>query len=155
MARPLKPLPKRQGLPGSRGKEPGFRLPLIFCLALLACVALAWIFRQSVKQDPPAIDPELAEIASSWTLELTDEQGGHLEEEMASAATGLGSHAAKAAKVGELGRRALDAGRIDAAEARERMEKQLRNAREWRDVVNTFFHRFCGIDDAHGRTIYD
>lgn len=43
----------------------------------------------------------------------------------------------------------------DATEARERMEKQLRNAREWRDVVNTFFHRFCGIDDAHGRTIYD
>ena len=115
MARPLKALPKRQGQRGSRGQEPGFRLPLLFCLVLLACVALAWIFRQSVKQEPPAIDPELAEIASSWTLDLTDEQGGHLKEEMASAATGLDSHAAKDAKVGELGRRALDAGRIDAA----------------------------------------
>ena len=115
MARPLKSLPKRQGQRGSRGQEPGFRLPLLFCLVLLACVALAWIFRQSVKQEPPAIDPELAEIASSWTLDLTDEQGGHLKEEMASAATGLDSHAAKDAKVGQLGRRALDAGRIDAA----------------------------------------
>ncbi|MCR5170611.1 MAG: hypothetical protein K6C33_09170 [Desulfovibrio sp.] len=115
MARPLKALPKRQGQHGSRGQEPGFKLPLIFCLVLAACIALTWIFRQSVKQEPPAIDAELAEIASSWTLDLTDEQGGHLKEEMASAATGLDSHAAKDAKVGELGRRALDAGRIDAA----------------------------------------
>ena len=36
----------------------------------------------------------------------------------------------------------------------ERMRMQLRNAREWRDIINTFFHRFSGIDDAHGRTIY-
>jgi len=90
-------------------------LPLFFCLAVLACIAAAWILRQRVKQDPPAIDTELAEIASSWTLDLTDEQGGNLKEEMASAATGLDSHVAKDAKVGELGRRALDQGRIDAA----------------------------------------
>ncbi len=31
---------------------------------------------------------------------------------------------------------------------------QLKNAREWRDVINTFFHRLCGIADSHGRTIY-
>ncbi len=36
-----------------------------------------------------------------------------------------------------------------------RMEKQLANAREWRDVVNTFFWRFSGVPDAHGRKIYD
>lgn len=43
----------------------------------------------------------------------------------------------------------------DGQEAAERMEKQVRNAREWRDVVNTFFHRFSGADDAKGRKIYD
>ncbi len=37
----------------------------------------------------------------------------------------------------------------------DRMEKQKLNAREWRDVVNTFFHRLSGADDAKGRKIYD
>ena len=37
----------------------------------------------------------------------------------------------------------------------ERMEQQVRNAREWRDVINTFFHRLSGIPDRHGRKIYD
>ncbi len=43
----------------------------------------------------------------------------------------------------------------DAGLIRERMARQLENAREWRDVTNTFFHRLCGIPDAHGRIIYD
>ena len=37
---------------------------------------------------------------------------------------------------------------------RQRMARQIRNAREWRDVVNTFFHRFSGIPDEKGRKIY-
>jgi alpha-glucuronidase len=36
-----------------------------------------------------------------------------------------------------------------------RMEKQLLNAREWRDVINTYFWRKTGIGDARGRKIYD
>lgn len=40
-------------------------------------------------------------------------------------------------------------------EALARMEKQVSNAREWCDVVNTFFFRLTGIADAHGRRIYD
>ena len=43
----------------------------------------------------------------------------------------------------------------DAGVIRERMEKQLYNAREWCDIINTFFHRLSGIADEHGRTIYD
>ena len=43
----------------------------------------------------------------------------------------------------------------DAEVIRTRMEKQLYNAREWCDIINTFFHRLCGIPDEHGRTIYD
>ena len=39
--------------------------------------------------------------------------------------------------------------------AEERMEKQVLNAREWRDVTNTFFHRLSGFPDEHGRKIYD
>ncbi len=35
-----------------------------------------------------------------------------------------------------------------------RMDMQLRNAREWCDIINTFFHRLSGIDDEKGRKIY-
>ena len=42
----------------------------------------------------------------------------------------------------------------DASIIRERMEKQLYNAREWCDIINTFFHRLSGIPDGKGRTIY-
>ena len=61
------------------------------------------------------------------------------------------------AAVGEMAEtlRALDLPEPDRSEALSRMEKQLRNAREWRDVINTFFHRLSGVDDARGRKIYD
>jgi len=42
----------------------------------------------------------------------------------------------------------------DASLIRARMEKQLYNAREWCDIINTFFHRLSGIPDEKGRTIY-
>lgn len=42
----------------------------------------------------------------------------------------------------------------DRGICRERMQRQLENAREWRDVINTFFHRLSGAEDAHGRTIW-
>lgn len=49
----------------------------------------------------------------------------------------------------------LDLPEPDRTEAAERMRRQLHNAREWCDVVNTFFRRLSGVDDAHGRKIYD
>ncbi|MBP3453328.1 MAG: alpha-glucuronidase [Clostridia bacterium] len=42
----------------------------------------------------------------------------------------------------------------DKEEVLERMERQLKNAKEWCDIVNTFFRRYSGVEDAHGRTIY-
>ncbi len=36
----------------------------------------------------------------------------------------------------------------------ERFARQLINAREWRDQVNSYFRRKSGIDDEHGRLIY-
>ena len=42
----------------------------------------------------------------------------------------------------------------DAAVIRDRARRQLANAREWRDVINTFFHRLSGVPDAQGRVIY-
>jgi alpha-glucuronidase len=36
----------------------------------------------------------------------------------------------------------------------ERFERQLANAREWRDVVNTYFWRKTGIGDLKGRMMY-
>lgn len=36
----------------------------------------------------------------------------------------------------------------------ERLMKQLKNAKEWRDRINTYFYRKSGIKDEHNRTIY-
>lgn len=43
---------------------------------------------------------------------------------------------------------------FDRALVLERMARQEHNAREWRDIINTFFHRLSGIEDVHGRKIY-
>ena len=37
---------------------------------------------------------------------------------------------------------------------RERLVRQLQNAREWRDVLNNYFYRFSGVPDQKGRLIY-
>ena len=37
---------------------------------------------------------------------------------------------------------------------RERFERQLHNAREWRDQVNSYFYRKSGINDQKGREIF-
>ena len=42
----------------------------------------------------------------------------------------------------------------DKALVMERMSRQKRNAREWRDVINSFFYRFSGAEDAKGRPLY-
>ena len=49
----------------------------------------------------------------------------------------------------------LDLPQPDRDEAAARMKAQLADAREWRDIVNTFFHRFSGVPDEKGRTIFD
>ncbi|MGH3208033.1 MAG: alpha-glucuronidase family glycosyl hydrolase [Trebonia sp.] len=49
------------------------------------------------------------------------------------------------------------AGQVDKARfenVRRRLELQVANAAEWRDVVNTYFARKSGIPDEQGRTIY-
>jgi alpha-glucuronidase len=43
----------------------------------------------------------------------------------------------------------------DRSEVLARADQQVRNAREWRDVINTFFHRLSGAADGKGRRIYD
>jgi alpha-glucuronidase len=36
-----------------------------------------------------------------------------------------------------------------------RFERQLANAREWRDQINTYFWRKTGIPDQKGRKIFE
>lgn len=48
-------------------------------------------------------------------------------------------------------------GRVDEtvyANVLERLERQFKNASEWRDQINTYFYRKSGIEDRHGRKIY-
>lgn len=50
------------------------------------------------------------------------------------------------------------AGKVEEAVSEnvaERFGMQLYNAREWRDQVNTYFYRKCGIPDEKGRKIYE
>ena len=42
----------------------------------------------------------------------------------------------------------------DRALILDRLDRQMGNAREWRDVINTFFHRLSGAEDRQGRVIY-
>ena len=42
----------------------------------------------------------------------------------------------------------------DAQVISDRAEQQVENARNWRDVINTFFHRLSGIPDEDGRKIF-
>ena len=36
----------------------------------------------------------------------------------------------------------------------ERLLRQVENAREWRDVINTYFHRYSGVEDSRKRKIF-
>ncbi|MNZ66567.1 Xylan alpha-(1-_2)-glucuronosidase [compost metagenome] len=36
----------------------------------------------------------------------------------------------------------------------ERLNEQLESAKEWRDIINTYFWRKSGIEDERGRRIY-
>ncbi|WP_027092093.1 alpha-glucuronidase family glycosyl hydrolase [Cohnella thermotolerans] len=46
----------------------------------------------------------------------------------------------------------VDDGRF--AQVKARLQEQAEHAKEWRDVINTYFWRKSGIPDAHGRKIY-
>ncbi|MDR0974574.1 MAG: alpha-glucuronidase [Ruminococcus sp.] len=39
-------------------------------------------------------------------------------------------------------------------EVQKRLSGQLENAKDWRDIINTYFYRFTGIPDEKGRLIY-
>ena len=41
------------------------------------------------------------------------------------------------------------------ASVKDRLTRQLENAKEWRDVINTFFYRLTGTTDEKGRKIYE
>lgn len=69
------------------------------------------------------------------------------------------THFAGAEAVERMRRRwsRLPAGLVDPAVAErvaERLDEQVRSAREWRDQINTYFHRKSGVPDAHGRRIH-
>ncbi|MBP3645429.1 MAG: alpha-glucuronidase [Clostridia bacterium] len=49
----------------------------------------------------------------------------------------------------------IDLPQPDSGIVKERMLRQLKNAHEWCDIINTFFYRLSGVKDANGRTIYE
>ena len=41
------------------------------------------------------------------------------------------------------------------ARMHQRLTHQAGHAKDWRDIINTYFHRISDIDDQQGRTIYE
>ena len=37
----------------------------------------------------------------------------------------------------------------------QRLSHQAEHSKDWRDIINTYFHRISDIDDQQGRTIYE
>lgn len=68
------------------------------------------------------------------------------------------THFAGVEQVEEMRKKWLELeGKVDQisfANVRERFERQLRNAMEWRDRINTYFYRKSGIPDNQNRKIY-
>ena len=49
---------------------------------------------------------------------------------------------------------ALPFPKADKALIMDRIARQKKNAKEWCDIVNSFFYRFSGVEDAKGRPLY-
>ncbi|HEY3869932.1 MAG TPA: alpha-glucuronidase [Actinocrinis sp.] len=65
--------------------------------------------------------------------------------------------AERAHAIREQWQRIADAGLVAPdvyARVAERLDEQVRCAEEWRDQINTYFHRKSGVPDAHGRAIF-
>ena len=97
-----------------REKATGWKVPLLFCAALLGLIGLVALLRGGPPPLPDVPAP-LLEQAQSMSIKLTGAEGEHWHNRITSDATGLEPQVNKNAKLRNLTAQALDAGRQDAA----------------------------------------
>ncbi|MDE7242294.1 GTP cyclohydrolase [Desulfovibrio sp.] len=98
----------------ARQKATGWKMPLIFCGAILVMVGLGALLRP-----PPATPPELPGAltakARALVIDLDTPEGRPWKERIVSAASGFAPPDLKAERLGAVAAEAVAAGRLDAA----------------------------------------
>lgn len=97
-----------------RQKATGWKVPLLFCGAILVIVGLGALWRT-----PPAPPPELPEAltakARALAIDLDTPEGRPWKERIVSAASGFVAPEVKTQRLGAVAAEAVAAGRLDAA----------------------------------------
>lgn len=96
-------------------KATGWKVPLIFCCVILACVCVGYLFRPSMEIIVPALPESLVEKARDTRIELSDQDPDKWKDRLVSASGGFVSAVEKDRKLSSLIGNALAARRFDVA----------------------------------------
>ncbi len=102
--------------PAVGGRATGWKIPLLFCAAILIVVAFVWGWRRHAA--PPALDisPALLEIAGQSRIDLEADAGGRrYREDLIAAGRGFAASDVRDRQVEAVARRAMEDGRLDVA----------------------------------------
>ena len=98
----------------ARQKATGWKVPLLFCGAVLIVVALGALLRTPPRQ-PPALPAELTARARALVIDLETPEGRPWKERIVSAASGFTAPEVKAERLCAVAAEAAAQGRLDAA----------------------------------------
>lgn len=99
---------------GARHKATGWKVPLLFCGAMLALVGVGALLR-AAPPPPPGLPQPLVEQARALVIDLDTPEGRPWKERIVSAASGFVPQELKAERLGAVAAEARGAGRLDAA----------------------------------------
>lgn len=97
-----------------RKKATGWKVPLLFCAAVMGIVGVAAVFRAS-PEPCYELPPELLRQARNITIDLSGPEGSLWKERIASASSGFAARDFKDERLRALAADALTLGRYDAA----------------------------------------
>ncbi|MBD5539438.1 MAG: GTP cyclohydrolase [Desulfovibrio sp.] len=99
---------------GARQKATGWKVPLLFCGAMLVLVALGALLR-TPPAAPPELPPALVDKARALVIDLDTPGGRPWKERIVNAASGFVAPEVKAERLGAVAAEATAQGRLDAA----------------------------------------
>lgn len=101
---------------GARQKATGWKVPLLFCGAVLILVALGALLRPPAPR-PPELPEALTERARELVIDLATPEGRSWKERIVGAASGFVAAEVKGERLAAVAAEATAAGRLDAASA--------------------------------------
>ena len=99
---------------GARQKATGWKVPLLFCGAMLVLVALGALLRTPAP-GPPELPQALVDKARALAIDLDTPEGRPWKERIVNAASGFVAPELKAERLGAVAAAATAEGRLDAA----------------------------------------